>query len=184
MMGKGKGYRRGLSGHWTASPEERFWSKVERRGADECWPWRAYQDPLGYGALRWDGKVEDAHRVSWRLANGPIPEGLGVLHRCDNPECVNPQHLFLGTPGDNARDRVQKGRNADIKGDRNPSRIHRLSMPRGEGHTSAKLTEQQVRAIRNAAASGTSCCELGRQYGLNNASIGRIVRRITWRHVT
>jgi hypothetical protein len=95
--------------------EERFWAKVDRGDPDECWTWLAYRRPDGYGSLRMgtlgvDRRNERAHRLSWTLANGPIPAGLLVLHRCDNPSCVNPAHLFLGTDQDNADDRQSKGR--------------------------------------------------------------------------
>jgi hypothetical protein len=92
--------------------EDRFWPKVNKRGPDECWEWNGCTKPFGYGFIsrRPSGNSELAHRVSWELANGPIPDGLYVLHRCDNPPCVNPNHLFLGDYGDNARDRAAKKR--------------------------------------------------------------------------
>lgn len=94
-------------------PEERFWKKVDVRGADECWEWQGFVAPNGYG--RFDGGL--AHRFSWVLANGAIPEandyspfGYLILHKCDNRSCVNPNHLFLGTQQDNIQDQVAKGR--------------------------------------------------------------------------
>lgn len=87
---------------------ERFWSKVEK--AEGCWLWTAYRDDDGYGSIRVGRKAELAHRVAWWLTNGPIPPGLHVLHRCDRPECVNPDHLFLGTQLDNVVDMYRKGR--------------------------------------------------------------------------
>ena len=88
--------------------EERFWSKVDKSG--DCWIWTAYKRPDGYGQFGFEGTQHKAHRVSWVLANGTIPEGLHVLHRCDVRECVNPEHLFLGTNTDNMRDMIEKGR--------------------------------------------------------------------------
>lgn len=96
------------------SAVHRFWTKVKGIHRDECWPWTASRANNGYGKFRDDsGRRIGAHRFSWILHNGPIPEGLCVLHRCDNPICVNPAHLFLGTFHDNALDKAAKGRCAN-----------------------------------------------------------------------
>lgn len=92
---------------------ERFWAKVDRRGPDDCWEWTAGCNRKGYGKFSLDGATRQSHRISWELANGQIPEGLCVLHRCDNPPCCNPAHLFLGTHADNHADRSLKGRHAN-----------------------------------------------------------------------
>jgi hypothetical protein len=94
------------------TPEQRFWAKVDRRGPDECWPWLAYLSVEGYGRHRFGGRVENAHRVAYRLAHGEIPAGLVVRHRCDNAACVNPAHLVLGTVQQNNADRLERGRYA------------------------------------------------------------------------
>lgn len=87
---------------------DRFWAKV--RKSDGCWPWIKSRQPYGYGRFNYQGKQVQAHRVAWILTNGPIPDDLCVLHSCDNPPCCNPDHLFLGTKGDNNRDCIRKGR--------------------------------------------------------------------------
>jgi len=88
---------------------DRFWEKVDMRG--HCWEWTAAKTSCGYGRFKVEGKTVGAHRVSYELHYGEIPEEMCVLHTCDTPPCVNPEHLFLGTPTDNNRDRDQKGRN-------------------------------------------------------------------------
>jgi hypothetical protein len=98
----------GLTG-WELSEEQRFWNMVEVvPGA--CWKWKGAKLPFGYGRFRWNGEQECAHRASWMIHNGPIPDGLVVMHKCDNPECSNPEHLQLGTQADNIHDRDAKGR--------------------------------------------------------------------------
>lgn len=100
---------------------DRFWEKVRIGSKEDCWIWTAGCDRDGRGRFKLNGTTVYAPRVSWELYYGPIPEGLYVLHRCDNPSCVNHNHLFLGTLKDNAIDRNLKGRNADITGEKNPS---------------------------------------------------------------
>jgi hypothetical protein len=152
----------------------RFWAKVDKRGPDECWPWTGARFQGGYGALGVPGElrtqVAGAHRVSWDLHHGPIPDGMYVCHSCDVRECVNPAHLFLGTARDNTRDMISKGR-------------HRTRPRVGEGHRSAKLTEVQVREIRAAKASGVSTDELMCEYPVSRRTINGIARRDTWRHL-
>ena len=96
--------------------EERFWSKVIKGSAGDCWHWTGAKLPKGYGKFsvgpRATRKIINAHRIAWELTNGPIPEGIWVLHDCDNPSCCNPMHLYLGTNTDNVRDKVSKGRQA------------------------------------------------------------------------
>lgn len=94
---------------------QRFWPKVDKRGVDECWPWTGARIPQGYGRMGAGSPRRSlaTHRVSWELANGAtIPSGMIVMHTCDNPSCVNPSHLKLGTTQDNNRDCIAKGRNA------------------------------------------------------------------------
>ena len=93
----------------TIPLEERFWGKVEVPSYGECWEWTAGKI-RGYGSIFYNGKTHKAHRISWKIHFGKIPKDMCVLHECDNPSCVNPSHLFLGTHKDNSDDKIQKGR--------------------------------------------------------------------------
>jgi hypothetical protein len=150
--------------------QQRFDSKVRRGAPDECWPWLGATSPKGYGVLQLGTAVESdtrfAHRLAWEYANGPIPEGQRVLHRCDNPPCCNPGHLFLGTDTDNQRDKVEKGRQA-----------------KGQDLPQTVLTPADVRAIRRSLAAGQTQELIGLRYGVSRATIGQIKRGETWRHV-
>jgi hypothetical protein len=175
---------------------ERFWRHVDKRGPDECWPWTAHRDKNGYGNSSLHQKAFRAHRLAFYLETGTMPPpDMCVCHRCDNPPCCNPAHLFLGTNADNTRDRDQKGRTA--RGDRSGSRLHPERLARGDRSPAripgarqgtkngkARLTEAQVVEIRETFArrqAGHS--ELGRQYGLTPQGIFSIVRGITWKHI-
>ncbi len=150
---------------WTI---ERFMGRLDRSASTtSCWMWIGTKR-LGYGRLAWGGRWYNAHRFSWELFNGPIPQGLHVLHLCDEPSCCNPDHLFLGTHSANMRDREEKGRH---------------NAPRGSHHGRAKLADPQVREIRRLAETGTQQKTLARQYGISEFSISCIVRRKTWKHV-
>lgn len=134
---------------------ELFWSKVQK--TDKCWLWTAATNGDGYGLL---GGHACAHRVSWRLHKGEIPDGLQVLHHCDNPPCVNPKHLFLGTPADNAKDKAVKGR--------------------GRTH----ISNEQVREIRALYDPNKMTYQkLGEMYGLHPKSVQRMVSGKSRRYV-
>jgi hypothetical protein len=136
-----------------------------------CWVWNAGHSSAGYGKVRWRNRVMGAHRAAWEIFQGPIPTGLLVLHRCDNPPCVNPGHLFLGTQGDNVRDCAHKGRFY--------GRTH--SPQRGEQNNAAKLTAEKVREIRSLySAGGVIFRELGLKYGVTCSGIECVVNRKTW----
>lgn len=162
---------------------ERFWAKVDKNGPvpghrpdlGPCWVWTARLSG-GYGHL-WEGKrsqgtgrMEGAHRVAWRLAQGPIPEGMYVLHHCDNPACVRVVHLFLGTLRDNNGDRHAKGRTV-------------IPDNRGERHGLARLRESDVVAIRAERAAGVTQDALAHRYGVSRTAVAHVVHGRTWAHV-
>jgi hypothetical protein len=149
---------------------ERFWAKVERLSDDECWEWKASRFRLGYGSILVDGRNRSAHRISWELTHGTIPEGMHVMHRCDNRACVNPAHLELGSHQDNMRDRGAKGRHS------------RASRNVGEAHPLSRLTASDVGAIRERyAQGGIRQIDLAAEYGVTRTRISTIVNRRGWR---
>lgn len=128
-----------------------------------CWVWTGGFHTTGYGALRDGRRGGTAHRISWEIHYGSIPDGLEVCHRCDNRACVNPEHLFLGTHQDNMTDMVNKGR-----------------APVGQRAFGVKLTPEQVLAIRNDPRSQS---RIGREYGVTQTTVGLIKRRKRWKHI-
>lgn len=150
----------------------RFWSKVTKLDPVSCWQWQGAGDEHGYGRLGHAGRTLLATHVAWYLESGDWPTELGmnVCHSCDNPSCVNPRHLWLGTQKDNGRDMSVKGRAPHVPNI-------------GESNGSARLTEPAVREIRRLAEGGATYTELARRYGVTRTAISSAVRRITWRHV-
>lgn len=146
----------------TGKDWARFDAKYEKKGVWACWEWTASTDRRGYGQF-WLGKPVFAHRVAWVRRYGPIPADLHVCHRCDNPTCVNPNHLFLGTQADNMADKTEKKRHSY-----------------GETHGCAKLTEDRVRAIR---ADDRLLREIAADYGVSQVTVSHIKTRRIWRHV-
>lgn len=156
----------------TASDERRFWSKVDKRPGDSCWLWTAGIDRhFGYGVfgLANAGRKHkiSAHRFSYWLHFGD-PGALFVLHKCDVPPCVRPQHLFTGTQAENVRDMVSKGRLADF---------------RGASNSSATVTEDGVLAIRASAAAGERYRVIAARHGISIPAVCMIVRRQRWAHL-
>lgn len=156
----------------VADLTDRFWPKVDKKADDECWTWLAFRNKPGYGMIRNGGFMALAHRVSWTLTNGRIPDGSQVLHHCDTPSCVNPGHLYVGTNADNMRDKVDRGRSSWPRPER-----------RGEGHPLAKLTSEQVAVIRTEPFVFGSGKELAERYGVSRALITRIRKGQLWQHV-
>lgn len=148
--------------------EQRFWAKVQRGSDDKCWTWTGCKR-AGYGVIGSNGRVQSTHRVSWILHYGEIPVGLFVCHTCDNPACVNPHHLFLGTHYDNMLDMKLKGRAVYVRGQR------------VGGH---KLTEQQVLEIKALLNEGhMSQRKIGRLYGVSGRTISYINAGKKWKHI-
>jgi HNH endonuclease len=147
---------------------ERFWSKVQK--TDGCWLWLGRKIHTGYGQFDVTTNiVEMAHRIAWQLTNGTIPKGLKVLHRCDCRACVRPDHLFLGTQAENVADCESKGRG---------------NHPKGEQQGQSKLTEAQVREIRQLYQPWKMpYYVLGKRYGVSAQVIFSVVKRKTWKHL-
>jgi hypothetical protein len=162
----------------TASAEDRFWRFVKKAGDDECWLWQGGTNIRGYGRFR-RGRASEgmagAHRFSYELHNGPAPSDRVVMHSCDNPQCVNPKHLSLGTHLDNSHDRSRKGRDAGLF-----VRGEDARRQKGAQHPSAKLTEADVLAIRTDDRTHR---QIASHYGVDRTLIGLIKRRKVWKHV-
>jgi hypothetical protein len=150
--------------------KERFLNRVNK--TEGCWIWTGHiDDHRGkppYGKFFHGGVMTMAHRASYRLFIGPIPPELFVCHKCDNPSCVRPDHLFLGTAGDNNADRHAKGRSSRDMG------------RTGESHPAARLTAEVVVSIRKRAAEGAPLSAISREFGISKGHAGNIVTRQSW----
>ena len=147
---------------------KRFWTKVEIGEPIECWEWTGSRTTSGYGGIMTQGRWKQAHRVSFELCNGPIPKGLQVCHTCDNRACVNPLHLFAGTPKENTVDAAVKGR---------------LGKARGEKHGNVTLSKNQVLELRRLRKQGAKHKALAKQFKVCQATVYNIISRKTWKYV-
>lgn len=193
----------------------RFENKIDRSPHPKgCWIWLGSTNPAGYGQFWVSPKAEMAHRVSFSIHKQVIPSGKIVCHHCDNPSCVNPDHLFMGTHLDNVMDKIKKGRHNPATGDRSGARKHPERMARwhnngphmhpermargdsngarkyperltrGVNHHSARVTPDEVVAIRISVASGAETyASMAGKYGVSNVAVRKIVQRRSWKHV-
>jgi hypothetical protein len=156
---------------WCDALVARFWRYVDVRTPSECWPWKAGRFTNGYGQFRAGKRKVKAHRVALELTNGrALRDGQLACHRCDNPPCCNPAHLFAGSSLDNARDRDSKGRTGR----------HGKPQP-GESNPAAKLNLDAVLEIRRIASTGVAQCRIAAAFGMSASQIGNIVRGTSWK---
>lgn len=156
-----------VMGHKTKIPiENKFWAKVpSNKDSNECWEWLGTKSSDGYAELKYKRKHIRANRIMWEMVNGQIPNGMIICHRCDNPACVNPHHLFLGTQMDNMHDKIAKGRHSY-----------------GENHKLHKLTIRQVKQIRKQVSERTATMsQIARNMNVSLTTISSIVHEKTWK---
>lgn len=189
----------------NTTPESRFWAYVvtaDRTGKGDCWCWVGPKDKDGYGHFsigpHKEAKRIRAHRFSYTLHYGAIPEGLSILHNCDNPPCCNPRHLKIGTAADNHADCIRRGRKPKgathwmkinpekiRRGDDSFSRKHPERLARGERIGVAKLTESKVRQIREMYGPDKySMKKLASLFHVNRTTIRGVIQFKTWRHIS
>lgn len=147
-----------------ATLENRFWSKVDVRGADECWPWLASTNEHGYGQFYANGKNRKAHQVAYELENGPVPAGKEVCHNCDNRACCNPRHLEAATHAKNIKDTHVRGRRAGVR------------LPKGEDHPNAGLSDAEVAEALRLVAAGVEQKDVAARFGVHPTTISKYVR--------
>ncbi len=153
---------------------------------DTCWEWTSKKTPAGYGYFymgkAWPGGTKgcNASTASYALHKGEITKGMFVCHTCDNPACVNPDHLFLGTCKDNVRDMMQKNRHSH--GERH-SAILKVTAPKGERHCRAKFTNESIQKVFELRSKGITYKEIATIYGVDFTCIYKIIKRKRWKHI-
>lgn len=147
--------------------KERLFSFINMN-SNGCWDWIGAKNKKGYGCLSYKNKTTIAHRLSYLLFIGEIPKDLHVLHRCDNPKCINPNHLFLGTDLDNSNDKISKGR---------------FVCSYGKDNGNSKLTDEQVVDIKIKIKKGLSFASISRTYEVSETTIAYIAKNKSWRHI-
>lgn len=161
-----------------ATPQQRFWLRVQKGDGLGCWLWTGLVNNMDYGTFRIGGKSVLVHRFSYELHRGAIPSGMVVMHSCDVPGCVNPDHLKLGTMKDNTQDMMAKGRAKFA-----PCPTYVLPVYRGEEHGSAKLTNEQAREIRRRARAGEVGRRLAEEFNVTPTLISAIKVGRIWKHL-
>jgi len=157
---------------------ERFWKFTDKKGEDECWPWKLKPLGNGYGRIKFKRKTIKAHRLSFLIHYGAFPEGKPrALHKCDNPICVNPSHLFAGSDGDNVRDCVRKKRYSNGFG------RGRINSCRGERCPLSKLKADIVLQIRNLCIQGISQKQIAKLFNISPEHVSKISLRKVWGHL-
>jgi len=147
--------------------EERFWRYVEKIPFHACWEWVGGKNIFGYGRFNVDGKMQSAHRFSYGLRNPDFDRSLNICHRCDNPGCVNPDHLFAATQKENIADRDRKGRRKMSYGDR---------------HYRSKITSDQAKEIK-ALKGKMKQTDIAKKFGINRSNVARIISGKYWKHI-
>lgn len=159
----------------------RFWGHIDKTG--NCWLWTKCKDKDGYGKFKiclgskQNQKRLRAHRYAWLVTNGPIPPTMFILHKCDNPPCCNPSHLYVGNHQQNIEDRQRRNRQA--KGERAGNHIHVEKRPRGEKHGRSKLTWEQVREIRMRRLE--SQARLAKEFDVSSGTIWFVLKGLHWK---
>jgi hypothetical protein len=157
---------------------ERFWNKINVRAEDKCWEWTA-ATRSGYGAIKIDGSVVSAHRLSWRFEHGEIPDDLYVCHHCDNRLCCNPKHLFLGTHSDNMKDAYEKERLTQLE-----NCEERLEVKSGEANPKSKLTKKEVKRIKFLLdKKDLTHKQIGKKFNVSRQCITDINVGNKWSHI-
>lgn len=167
--------RRYINHHYNRPPMDRFMEKVEK--TESCWIWKGAKGPDGnYGGFLYEGKSRRVNIVSYLMFKGPYPEGMEICHTCDNKQCVNPDHLFVGTRSDNMKDMGNKGRH--------PWQLRPELVRKGEDNPGAKLAENDVLLIVSRFKNGESVASIARDYPVNREAISKIVRGQNWNWLT
>lgn len=152
----------------------KFWARCKKGSPSECWMWTGVIYSTGYGMMYFRGGRYSPHRIACEIKHGPIPQGMFACHKCDTPACVNPDHLFVGTPTDNVHDAMAKGRT------RSGMAVHPDLAAKGERVGGAKLKEGDVLVIRREIAAGKPLREIAAHYGVTRENISCIKRGDTW----
>jgi hypothetical protein len=168
--------------------EIRFINLIDvKEDLNQCWIWKGCKNPRGYGRFTLTkGKMVFTHRLMYELKNGEIPKGMLVCHTCDNPSCVNPNHLWLGTHKENHQDMVSKGRQAGGRGKGSRGRVtiyNLINYSRGSTRPASKLNEEKVKKIKLELLEGKKISSIAKEHNVTTQLIGTIKRGTSWKHV-